>query len=222
MSLAFEHLTFTPAMAIPGAPPVLSDVSFTIARGAYVLISGASGAGKSTLLRLACRLEVPDSGRIIYNGRDVESYPPPLLRRLLAYIPQVPAVIPGTVRDNLLLPFSFAVNKGMPQPTETEMAERLARFHLDPALIGRNADNLSVGQKQRICLIRTLLTTPETLLMDEPTSALDAESAETILHETAHLNREHGITVMVITHSNYQPAFAHQLLMIKDGRVRLT
>ncbi|UZP66124.1 ATP-binding cassette domain-containing protein [Desulfovibrio mangrovi] len=196
----------------------LHDVRLAVPRGALVLVAGPSGSGKSTLLRLAARLEEPDSGSIRFAGQPLADYEPPRLRRRIGYIQQTPVVMEGSVRENLLLPYSFAVNKEEPVPADEELNSWLQRVALDGVRLDDAATALSVGQKQRLCIIRSLLLRPELLLMDEPTSALDRESRRIVEELTETLNRE-GMTIIMVTHSDYRPQVAHTGVMVREGRL---
>jgi putative ABC transport system ATP-binding protein len=201
MSLALEGVTF----GYPGRPELFRDASLVMEDGAYVLLRGPSGAGKSTLLRLLCRLEEPLAGRILLDGEPVDAMPPALLRRTVAYVQQMPTLLPGTVRENLLLPFSFKANSGLVPPGDDSLADRLAAFLLDGVTPDSRAETLSVGQAQRVCLIRSLLLEPRAVLMDEPTASLDQRSAEVVLAKAAELSRQ-GTTVVMVSHSSEEPA----------------
>ncbi len=182
--------------------PVFSELDMVVAEGEFVLVKGASGTGKSTLLRLICRLQAFEKGRIVFKGRDVESYQPALLRRSLTYVAQIPSMIDGSVKENLLFAFSFAVNRDMTQPSDARLSEMLEQFYLQDVGLHQKAANLSVGQQQRIALMRALLLDPEILLLDEPTSALDAKSAGMVFSIVEQLNTRQGKTVIMVTHSN--------------------
>ncbi len=196
----------------------LREVQFCVPRGGLALISGPSGAGKSTLLRLAARLEEPAAGVIRFAGRALADYAPPQLRRRMGYIQQTPVVVEGSVRENLLLPFAFAVNREMPVPDDAALQGWLDRLALTQVRLDDVAAALSVGQKQRLCIIRSLLLQPELLLMDEPTSALDRVSRSIVEGMMETLNAE-GMTLMVVSHSDFRPAVAHSMLMVDEGRV---
>ncbi len=186
--------------------PVFSDVYLDVCNGSYMMVKGPSGAGKSTLLRLMNRLEEPNSGRILYHGRELVEYEPARLRRWVSYIQQTPVLVNGSVRDNLLLPFGFTANKDLERPTDDELQELLAAFLLDNVALDQNGLTCSVGQSQRLCLIRALLLKPEIMLLDEPTSALDKESRQEVEAMTEKVNTEHGVTVVMISHTEYAPA----------------
>lgn len=200
----------------PGGAQVFADAEVRVHQGDFILVRGPSGAGKSTLLRLICRLEVPEGGRILLEGRDTADLSPPLLRRSLCYIHQSPALAPGTVRDNLLLPFTFAANADLQRPDDDELRRRLDHFRMGVEL-DREAHKLSGGQKQRLCLVRALLLGPKVLLLDEPASALDEENADIVNAMAERLNRD-GATILMTSHTGYVPGVKHQVLDVRGGK----
>lgn len=197
--LEIESLGFT----YENAPsPVFRELDLVVAEGEFALVKGASGTGKSTLLRLICRLQAYEEGRILFKGLNVESYKPAELRRSITYVAQIPSMIDASVKENLLFPFSFAVNGEMTKPSDARLSEMLEQFYLQDIGLQQQARNLSVGQQQRIALMRALLLDPEILLLDEPTSALDAKSASMVFSIVEHLNTRQGKTIIMVTHSN--------------------
>jgi putative ABC transport system ATP-binding protein len=188
--------------------PVLGGdggLDLAVAPGAFVLVEGPSGSGKSTLLRLFARLETPASGQVRFRGRPLDQWDPPELRRRVVLLQQTPALVDGSVRENLLLPFSFRANADRTPPGDEELAGRLHDFLLSGVGLEDDALALSVGQRQRLALIRALLLRPEALLMDEPTSALDPESAQVVEQRAEALNLERGLTVVMVSHRGYGP-----------------
>nr|WP_321513000.1 ATP-binding cassette domain-containing protein [uncultured Pseudodesulfovibrio sp.] len=214
MCLTLESVSF----AYPNGPAILNDASQTFEQGAYYLVRGPSGSGKSTLLRLLCRLEEIQSGSIHYKECDITDIPPASLRRCVAYVQQIPTLLPGTVRENLLLPFSFQSNKGITPPSDLELVGYMNSFLLTDMTLDSEADRLSVGQSQRICLIRSLLLRPEVILLDEPTASLDHESAEVVLAKAAELSSQ-GITVIMISHSEKTPDGVTRIVSIRDKKL---
>ena len=213
----FHGVTF----GFPGQAPLFKDLSLAIHKGAFYLVQGPSGAGKSTFFRLINRLEAPNSGEIHFNGKPLDSYPPPQLRRSFLVIQQTPTVVDGSVAENLLLPFSFKNNLHLKRPHSEELAEQLRAVHLQDLGLNDHAMNLSVGQLQRLCLVRGLLLAPEVLLLDEPTSALDRESARTVMALLERMNVESGMTILVITHKTYDPErVTPRYLQVADGQIR--
>lgn len=214
MCLSIEQASFR----YPDGPAILDNASLTFVQGAYHLVRGPSGAGKSTLLRLLCRLEEVDEGAIRYQDVDIADMPPPLLRRKVAYVQQMPSLLSGTVRDNLLLPFDFQANRELTPPNDAELQARIQAFLLTGITPDSEADKLSVGQAQRICLIRSLLLNPEVVLMDEPTASLDPESTAVVLAKARELS-EGGITVIMISHSEQTPEGVDTIVSIEDGKL---
>jgi putative ABC transport system ATP-binding protein len=189
------------------APKVILDgADMAVPRGAFALLTGPSGAGKSTLLRLFCRLEEPQEGLVLLNGESVAGLPPAMLRRRMSYLQQTPTVVPGSVRENLLLPFSFKAAAGEPKPDDAALSALLGRLAAGDIPLSQEASTLSVGQRQRLCLARALLTKPEVLLLDEPVSALDADSARAVLDAAEGFCLDDGGTVVLVSHADFAPA----------------
>jgi putative ABC transport system ATP-binding protein len=171
---------------------VLSDVSCKLPEGASC-IAGPSGCGKSSLLRLLNRLADPDPGVVRYAGRDVRELDPLELRREVGLVPQLPALLYGTVEDNLR--YAAELNGA-----EADPPRLLDLAGLDASFAGRDASRLSVGEQQRTMLARALAVEPRVLLLDEPTSALD-EAARGAVEETLwELRRRLGISLVLVTH----------------------
>ena len=192
----FSGVTF----GFPEQATLFTDLSLSIEKGSFYLIKGPSGAGKTTFLRLINRLEEPVSGIIRFKGKPLDAYPPPQLRHSLLLIQQTPTVVDGSVEDNLLLPFSFKNNSHLKRPRREKIEHLLAEVHLQDVRMNDHAMTLSVGQIQRLCLVRGLLLSPEILLLDEPTSALDPESAFAVTTLLERLNVKSGLTVLAVTH----------------------
>ena len=167
--------------------PIIEGFSARIPADGLTAMVGPSGAGKSTLLRLLNRLDDPDDGEVLFEGRDVRSYDVLELRRRVQYVGQVPVTFAGTVADNV----------------GPEAPHLLARVGLDIALAAREADRLSVGEAQRMCLARALARHPECLLLDEPTSALDT-TAKAGIEGLIRSLADDGLTVVMVTHDPRQ------------------
>ena len=178
---------------------LLDDVSLLIQQGDCILLSGPSGGGKSTFLRLLVQLESLQRGEIRFIGENISSLSPEKLRSRAGLLPQSPLITGGTVRDNLLLPFSFRINKGRPVPTDRELSEHLAQVLLSDLNLDGSAATLSGGQMQRLCIIRTLMLNPDILLLDEPFRALDKESADAVTSLLREKNND-GVTIIVVSH----------------------
>ncbi|OQY01732.1 MAG: hypothetical protein B6I22_14195 [Desulfobacteraceae bacterium 4572_123] len=214
--IEFSNVTFS----FSDSKVLFKDLSLQLAAGKFYLIQGPSGAGKSTFLRLINRLEEPAAGEIFFNGRPLAGYSPPLLRRSLLYIQQSPTAVEGTVRDNLLLAFSFKNNRDRQVPDDAVLRHQLDDFLLDDIDLKTNAQTLSVGQLQRLCFIRGLLLEPEVLLLDEPASALDEQSSRIVEHTAERLCAEGGLTVLMVSHRRFEPRQVKPVVLkIADGRV---
>jgi putative ABC transport system ATP-binding protein len=181
--------------------PIVVDFSARIPADGLTAMIGASGAGKTTLLRLLNRLDDPDAGQVLFDGHDVRGLDVLELRRRVQYAGQVPVTFPGSVADN--------VGEGWP--------ELLPRVGLALALGRRDADRLSTGEAQRLCLARALTLNPDSLLLDEPTSALDGVAQagiEALIRSVA----DDGLTVVMVTHDPRQASELADRVVEVHGR----
>src|SRR5258708_1695193 len=183
---------------VKGGNSVLDGIDLELGGGAVTALMGPSGAGKPSLLRLLNRLDDPVGGQVLYNGRPIDEYPVQALRRQVGFVFQTPVMFPGTVRDNLRQASELGANNHSDLDGRVQKAIALAE--LEPILLDRLGDTLSVGQKQRVNIARALMTAPEVLLMDEPTSALDPETADRLMETVRRLSHERRLTVIMITH----------------------
>jgi putative ABC transport system ATP-binding protein len=194
-----------------GGRRVLDSVSAGMPTGATAVV-GPSGSGKSTLLRLLNRLADPDTGSISYCGRPLAGYDPLELRRRVSLVPQLPALLEGTVGSNV----AYAARLAGADP-DAGRCLRLAG--LDPGFAGRDVARLSVGEQQRAMLARALAQGPDVLLLDEPTSALDHAARDAIEATLAELRRELEISLVVVSHDPEQARrLGEWVLRIEDGR----
>jgi len=195
-----------------GRARILTDVSCEIARGATAIV-GPSGAGKSSLLRLLNRLGDPAEGTIRFRGSDVRTLDVLWLRRDVALVPQLPALLAGTVEDNLRYAAELARRR-------VDAPDVLRRSGLDESFSQREATRLSVGEQQRVMLARALSQQPSVLLLDEPTSALDPDSRETVERTISELRRDSGLSLILVTHDAAQAErLADRSLRLDGGRV---
>lgn len=181
--------------------PIVSGFSARIPAEGLTAIVGPSGAGKTTLLRLLNRLDDPEGGAVLLDGVDVRSYDVLALRRRVQFVGQVPVTFPGAVADNL------------GDHSGEEAAALLGRVGLSPALLTREADRLSVGEAQRMCLARALAVRPEVLALDEPTAALDAASKDEVERLVRSL-ADDGLTVVMVTHDQRQARLADRVVEV--------
>ncbi len=182
--------------------PALQPSTLQIGRGQVFGIIGHSGAGKSTLLRLINRLEEPSGGRIEIDGVDVTALDAQGLRRFRQQVGMIfqhfNLLSSKTVADNIAMPLRLAGELSAAE-IDARVAELLARVGLQEHAKKYPAQ-LSGGQKQRVGIARALSTRPKILLCDEATSALDPQTTAAVLQLLAEINRELGLTIVLITH----------------------
>ena len=195
-----------------GGQSVLRDISTEIPPGTTSVV-GPSGAGKSTLLRLLNRLADPDSGTIAYNRRPLTEYDPLKLRREVSLVPQLPALLEGSVGNNVDYAACLA-------GCEPDCERSLGLAGLDASFADRDVNKLSVGEQQRAMLARALAQNPQVLLLDDPTSALDEATRDAVEQTLAHLRREIDVSIVLVSHD---PAQARRLgdwvLRLEAGRL---
>jgi putative ABC transport system ATP-binding protein len=191
---------------------VLDELSVALPEGASC-VAGPSGSGKSTMLRLLNRLADPEAGVVRYRGGDVRERDPLELRREIGLVPQLPALVPGTVEDNV----RFAAELGGRDP---DVPRLLDLAGLDDSFADRDAAKLSVGEQQRAMLARALALEPRALLLDEPTSALDATARDAVEATLLHLRRRLDVSTVLVTHDLAQARrLAHFVVRLDRGRL---
>ena len=193
---------------------MLEDVSLSVEAGAHLTITGPSGSGKSSLLKLLAALVFPSSGRIVYQGRDLEDLDPVAYRREVSYCFQQPLLFGQTVRDNMAFPFEI---RQLPFDQERVLSA-LARLNLGPEFLEKPIKELSGGEKQRVALVRNLLFESKVLLLDEVSSGLDEQTKLLLRAFLKDLHQE-GVTLIEVTHDQKEIEAADQLLTIVGGRL---
>jgi len=166
---------------------IFEGVSLALEAGEIVDLVGPSGSGKTTLLRVLARLHSRTSGTLLLDGVPDGDIGPVAWRLAVALVPQKPVTMPGTVRDNLLLPWTLKAREGQTAPSDGELRELLSFVRLDDVGLARDSSQLSVGQVARVALCRSFLTRPKVLLLDEVDAALDSESASAVAAVVARL-----------------------------------
>jgi ABC-type phosphate transport system ATPase subunit len=195
-----------------GERRVLHGITLRIERGA-TCIAGPSGSGKSTLLRLLNRLADPAEGEVLYGGRDVQDYDVLELRREVGMVPQLPALLDGSVADNVRYGPKLAGR-------EADVPVALTLAGLDESFAERPADRLSVGEQQRVMLARALALEPRVLLLDEPTSALDETSKAAVERTLLDLRERLSLDYVFVTHERAQAErIADRVVWLADGRL---
>jgi putative ABC transport system ATP-binding protein len=203
------------------AVPALNAVSLRIGMGEFVAIMGPSGSGKSTAMNILGCLDTPTSGVYRFMGVDVghldRTRRALLRRRYLGFVFQGFNLLARTSAvENVELPLVY---RGMPPAERRRLAlDALARV----GLTGREyhtSSELSGGQQQRVAIARAIVTEPTVLLADEPTGNLDTVMSREIMDLLARLNREQGITIIMVTHEPDMAAFTRRTIRFVDGRV---
>ena len=199
----------------------LDGVSFEIKSGEFVAVMGASGSGKSTTMNMLGCLDVPTRGQYFFRGIDVATLSSDqlaLLRRyFLGFVFQGFNLLARTsALENLELPLIY-------QRLDKATRRRRAMEALDTVgLLGREHHTpaeLSGGQQQRVAIARAIVTRPSLLLADEPTGNLDSARSHEVMQLLANLNKEHGLTVVLVTHEDDIAAYAHRRLEFRDGKI---
>jgi putative ABC transport system ATP-binding protein len=202
-----DHVSFR-----RGGTLVLDGLTFAVDEGA-TCVAGPSGSGKSTLLRLLNRLADPGRGRVRYRGRDVRDYDVLGLRREVGLVPQLPALLDGTVAMNVGFGARLAG-----RPADVRGALDLAG--LDESFADRPARRLSVGEQQRVMLARALALEPKVLLLDEPTAALDERSKSAVERTLLDLRTELSLSFVFVTHELAQAGrLADRTVWLEGGRL---
>ena len=196
----------------------MREIAFEIAGGEAIGIIGPSGAGKSTLVQILLGLRSPTGGRYLINGTPADQFARKDWHRLVAYVPQDPQLLYGTVAENIR--FLREIDD-----EAVRHAARLAGIHDEimtwpdgyETVVGPRANAVSGGQQQRICLARALAARPQMLILDEPTSALDPHS-ELLIRESL-LGLRHELTLFVVAHRLSTLDLCQRIMVIVDGRL---
>ena len=220
-ALEVEHLVKTYRDAAGRETPVLKDVSFTVAAGEVVAVTGASGSGKSTLLHAAGGLDAFDGGRILIAGTDIarltEKERDRLRNEKLGFVYQFHHLLPElTALENAAMP--LLIRRIAEAEAKRKAAELLTAVGLKERL-NHLPGEMSGGERQRTAIARALIGTPACLLADEPTGNLDAETAQSvfdILIENAHRT---GSAAVIVTHDATLAARCDRVLTLKMGSI---
>lgn len=196
--------------------PILKGISAKVFDGELITIIGPSGSGKSTFLSLFNRMSDPDSGTLTFKGIPYMEMDVLQLRRKVGMVFQLPTMLSGTVRDNLL------VGPGLFRDmlSDTDINDLLEQVSLPKSIKEQDARSLSGGQKQRVSLARTLANKPEVLLLDEVTASLDPISTEEIEKLIQELNQLHKKTILWVSHNLKQAKKVGQFTWVMiDGEI---
>jgi len=203
--------------------PVLKGVSLNITRGELAALTGASGSGKSTLMHILGCLDHPTSGEYWLDGREISGFThnerARLRNRIIGFVFQNFNLLPRTsALENVVMPLTYS-RENMSERQKKERAAELLRKVGLADRIDHQPSQLSGGEQQRVAIARSLINQPEVLLADEPTGNLDSHTSEEILQMFQQLNRDEGITIILVTHDPNVAQSAKRIIRIKDGLI---
>ena len=219
--ISLKNINKSFPLELGGEQQVLFDINFTIMPGEFVAIMGPSGSGKSTCMNIIGALDTPTSGTYELYGRDVTGLTPDELATVrnehIGFVFQQFNLLPKrSVLDNVMLPLMY---RGLSMDERVrrarEMLKRVGLENFESYL----PTQLSGGMKQRVAIARALAGEPKLILADEPTGALDSKMGHDILQFFKQLNKDLGITIVMITHEFDIAKYANRLIHIRDGKI---
>ena len=219
--ISLKNINKSFPMELGGTQQVLFDINFTVKAGEFVAIMGPSGSGKSTCMNIIGALDTPTSGVYELYGNDVTGLTADELalvrNEYIGFVFQQFNLLPKrSVLDNVMLPLMY---RGMTmderQRRAREMLRRVGLENFESYL----PTQLSGGMKQRVAIARALAGEPKLILADEPTGALDSKMGNEILKFFRELNKDLGITIVMITHEFDIAKYAERLIHIRDGKI---
>jgi ABC-type lipoprotein export system ATPase subunit len=201
--------------------PVLKGISLSIERGELVALMGASGSGKSTLMNILGCLDHPTSGQYWLDGQEISGASAneraDLRNRMIGFVFQTFNLLSRTsALENVKMPIGYSADAGTEREGRRRAMELLKRVGLEDRM-DHEPSQLSGGQQQRVAIARALINRPQFLLADEPTGNLDSKSSEDLLLMFEELNREQGITILLVTHDPGVAQHAQRIIRIRDG-----
>ena len=200
---------------------VLDNVSLNIEKGEFVSLMGESGSGKSTLLYLIGGLDKPTSGNIFIDGKDINAIKEKelavLRRKDIGFVFQFYNLVQNlTVEENIMLPVIMDGRK------EKDYKDRLEKILKIIGLESKRKylpSQLSGGQQQRVSIARAIILSPSLILADEPIGNLDSKSGEEVMQLFKTINKEEGITILQVTHSEEAAEYGNRIIRLKDGKI---
>ena len=203
---------------------VIRNVSFTVEEGDMVAIMGPSGSGKSTLLYSVSGMDVPTSGTILFDGKDITKLTPNELADVrlnkMGFIFQQMYMMKNlTILDNIVLPAMESKKDSESKSDKIKRAEELMRKLSIIDIADNDINEVSGGQLQRACICRSMINNPKLLFADEPTGALNRTSSIEVMDELEKLNAD-GTTIMLVTHDPKVAAKCKRVVYIVDGNIK--
>lgn len=200
-----------------GSSSRLIEVSANLQEGSLLLVKGPSGSGKSTLLRVLSRLQELIDGQVFFHGDSMRSFTPQVWRSKIHYVPQKPAIFPGTVYDNLTMPYTLSIHKI--KEFDLKMIQKsFDDLLLDLSIMEQNASTLSGGEVARVALLRSIILNPNILLLDEPTAALDENAKQAVLgFLKGWLEQKPDRGIILVSHTDERAVFSETNLLEIGG-----
>ena len=201
--------------------PVLKGITLDIKEGEFVSLTGASGSGKSTLMNILGCLDRPTSGHYYIAGEDVAKFNPAeraILRNKRIGFQNFNLLSRTTALENVMMPAVYA-HPALSMKAMRERATELLNLVGLSDRMDHTPAQLSGGQQQRVAVARSLINNPGILLADEPTGNLDSTTSKEVLHMFKDLNRQKGITVILVTHDPKIAAFTDRAINMEDGLI---
>jgi len=200
---------------------VLENINLTVEAGEFVSLMGPSGSGKSTLLYILSGLDKANTGSVIVNGKEIDNlndFEESVVRRYdIGFVFQAYNLIDNlTVEENILIPAMLDGKK------RGEVNGRLEELLKAVGLFEHRKHRpmeLSGGQQQRTAIARALINHPKVVFADEPTGNLDSQSGKEVLELLSKLNKQYGITILMVTHSEESTKYGNRVIHLKDGRI---
>ena len=200
---------------------VLKDISIMVSEGEFVSLMGPSGSGKSTLLYILGGLDKADSGNVCINGKEIgnlsDADESAMRRDDIGFIFQAYNLIDNlTVEENVLIPALLSGKK------QHEMNSRLEELLKAVGLFehrNHRPMELSGGQQQRTAIARALINRPKVIFADEPTGNLDSQNGKDVLQLLSKLNKQYGITILMVTHSEESTEYGNRVIRLRDGKL---
>jgi putative ABC transport system ATP-binding protein len=193
---------------------IIDDVSFLIEEKERAVFYGKSGSGKSTILTTVLGAHIPESGTIYFAQSPVNSKNILEVRRSVSFIGQEPILGAETIRDAILLPYTFKIHRGS-APSEKTIIETLNKLQLESNILEKDASVVSGGEKQRVAIARELLQNKTVFLVDELTSALDIESKKAVID----LFTSSEYTVISVSHDTDWYSICTKFLKVENGKI---
>ena len=219
--LVVDNITKTYGKKSEKQYQALKGINFKVTSGEFVAIMGASGSGKTTLLNILSTLDKPTTGQVFINGKDISNLNANQMAdfrsKEIGFIFQDFNLLENlTNRENIALPLSL---RGISTNRINPLVDKIAAKLGIKEILDKYPAEISGGQKRRVASARALVHEPAMLLADEPTGALDSKSARELLNTMENLNKNDGVTTLMVTHDPFSASFANCILFIKDGKI---